>query len=389
MKTVILASGGTGGHIFPAEALAAELKSRGYRPVLVTDDRYDNYITSAKNLDLETCIVRSGSLGGGIFQKIKAAYAIAVGYFQARNIIKDLHPVAVVGFGGYPSFPTMYAATRMKVGTIIHEQNSMIGRANFVLSDKVDVIATSFEEVSGVGKENSHKIRFTGNPVRHAIKAIRDMEYPDWNENSILRIFVTGGSQGASIFSDVIPEAIGLLSQELRDRIRVDQQCREGTIRQVKEEYRVIGVSAELATFFHDVPSRLAASHLVIARSGASTLAEISVAGRPAIMVPYPHAMDDHQRINANAMEESGGGWVMPQEAFTPQALAARLEALLTLPATLIEAAAASRKFGRPDADKNLADLVDKISVGNVEKGGVIAEEIEGMSKLDEIETTG
>jgi len=359
MKNIILASGGTGGHIFPAESLAAELKARGYNPVLITDKRYQNYKSDCVNL--ETHIINTGTFGSGLINKFKAGASIISGYFEARSLLKKYKPEVVIGFGGYPSFPTMYAAVNSGYKTILHEQNSMLGRTNDFLAGKVDRIATSFDDVSGLEEDDMGKVVLTGNPVRPAIKTLREMPYPSLQENGMLRILVTGGSQGASIFYQVIPEAMALLPADLRKRIRIDQQCRAADIDAARGLYDKIGVSADLATFFSDIPSRLASSHLLIARSGASTLAELSVAGRPAILVPYPHAKDDHQTVNANALEDAGGGWLMPEGAFSAEALAAKLESFLNLPDTLKDAAEKSKQAGRVDADKQLADLVEDL----------------------------
>lgn len=359
-KNIILASGGTGGHIFPAVALAAALKSRGYNPILVTDERYSNY---AMENSLETRMIKAGKPGGkGIFKLAGAVINMVIGYFQARSLLKQIKPLVVVGFGGYPSFPTMMAATRNGFKTIIHEQNSLLGRANHVLSSKVDYIATSFQQVIGIDEKDSGKIVLTGNPVRAAIKILREMPYPDFSDDGILKILITGGSQGASVFSKVVPEAMRLLPIEQRKRIRIDQQCRKADIEEVKKAYDELNVSADIKTFFNDIPARLASSHLVIARAGASTIAEIAVAGRPAILVPYPHAKDDHQTINANAIEDTGGGWLVPEEAFTKEALAARIESILNLPDKLKDTAKKISAAGIADADKNLADLVEKLA---------------------------
>lgn len=358
-RTIVLASGGTGGHIFPAEALAVELKNRGDNVILLTDKRYKNYAGELNKL--ESHVISTSTIGGGIFNKMKGAVDVMAGFMQAYGLLNKIKPDVVVGFGGYPSFPTMMAALKQGRKTIIHEQNSMLGKANYVLARKVDVIATSFKEVSGIEDRDMDRVILTGNPVRQTIKTLRDMQYPELREDGILRILVTGGSQGASIFSTVVPEAIKMLPSDFRKRIRVDQQCRPNDLAIAKEIYDEIGVSADLATFFNDMPSRLASAHIVIARSGASTLAELTVAGRPVIMVPFPHAKDDHQSVNANALEDVGGGWVIPEGAFTPASLSSRLENFLNLPETLKEAAENAKKAGMPDADRNLADLVDKV----------------------------
>ncbi len=363
MRTaIVLASGGTGGHIFPAEALAVVLHKRGYQPILLTDTRYQDY--AGGNVPWEVHTIRASGVGGGIWHKISGVAELGVGWVQARRLLKKIAPAAVIGFGGYPSFPTMHAATALGLPTLIHEQNSMLGKANAVLAAKMHAIATSFTEVKGITEEDAKKIVLTGNPVRPAIKALREMPYPALNEESGFHLLVTGGSQGAAIFSDVLPEAIGLLPPALRQRIRVDQQCRAEDVEKTKEAYEKIAVSADIAPFFGDIAVRLAAAHLVVARSGASTVAELTVAGRPAIFVPYPHATDDHQTVNANAVEDAGGGWVMPQEGFTAAAVSARIESFLNLPVTLKEAAEKIRNAGRPDADAALADLVEKVAKG-------------------------
>ncbi len=357
--TIVLASGGTGGHIFPAEALAEALRERGWRVELITDRRFENYGGALKNHPYH--ILRSSIVGGGFVKKLRGVVNLTLSYFQARALLAKIRPEAVVGFGGYPSFPTMLAAVHKKFPTVIHEQNSLLGRANYVLARKVNAIATSFPEVSGIEESDMPKVMLIGNPVRPAVKALRNMEYPRFTDAGVLKILVTGGSQGASVFGRVLPEALKLLSEEKRRRIRIDQQCRPADIEEVRKAYAEMGASADLATFFNDIPARLATSHLVIARAGASTIAELAVAGRPAVLVPYPHAKDDHQTANANALEDAGGGWLMPEEAFTPAALAAKLESFLALPDTLNEAAAKARSVGNPDADVKLAEVVERV----------------------------
>lgn len=357
--TIVLASGGTGGHIFPAEALAEELNIRGYRTVLITDSRHQNY--GGKTSAQKTYIIQSSSFAGNILKRIKGFASLFIGFFQSIRALRKEAPSVVVGFGGYPSFPTMVAAHVMSCKMVIHEQNSMLGKANVVLAPKVNVIATSFDDVKGIADNDKAKVKLTGNPVRPAIRALNDLPYPDISEDGMFRILVTGGSQGASVFSKVVPEAIGLLPQSMRSRIRVDQQCRPDDISAARAAYDALGISADLATFFTDMPVRIASAHLLVVRSGASTLAELTVAGRPAIMVPYPHSADNHQMANATALEDKGAGWVMPQDAFTPEALSARIESFLNLPSTLKDAAEKSKQAGMPDAAKNLANCVEAL----------------------------
>lgn len=360
-QPIILAAGGTGGHIFPAEALAETLVSRGERVVLVTDKRFAHFKTGILS-QIEKRTIRAGTVGGGLHRKIMGAAGLVLGIWQARRIIKKLNPSVIVGFGGYPSFPTVYAGSLLGIPTVIHEQNSVLGRANRLLAPHVNRIATSFPVTLMLADKDKEKLCFTGNPVRHSVKALRDVPYPNLSQDGMVHILVTGGSLGASVFSQIVPAAIAALPAALRLRVRLDQQCREVDLEVTRAAYQQLGVSADLASFFVDIPARLAASHLIIARAGASTVSELAVAGRPAILVPLPSAMDNHQYFNANAFEDVGGGWVMTQDGFTAASLSARLEAFLTSPATLTNAAENAKKLGSPDAAEKLADLV--LSVG-------------------------
>ncbi len=360
-KHIVLAAGGTGGHIFPAEALAEELTKRGHRVSMVTDKRFSDYSAgSMKGIlgQIPIYPIQAGTFGRNFTQRLMGVANIGLGILQARSILRKIKPDAVVGFGGYPSFPTMMAATGRNVPTIIHEQNAMLGKANRALASRVSRIATSFPETGLVKQENQYKVTLVGNPVRSSIRALRDVPYPDLSEDGAMRILVMGGSQGASVFSHVVPQAIGLLPESLRHRLRVDQQTRSPDMEMTRQAYDDINVNADLLPFFTDVPARMASAHLVISRSGASTIAELTCAGRPSILVPYPQATDDHQTANANAVEEKGGAWLMPQDAFTTEALAARLESFLTLPASLSRAAVNAHGFGRHLAASDLADLV-------------------------------
>jgi UDP-N-acetylglucosamine--N-acetylmuramyl-(pentapeptide) pyrophosphoryl-undecaprenol N-acetylglucosamine transferase len=354
-NVIMLAAGGTGGHIFPAYALAEELNRRGFRVVLVTDKRSAEY----KIDDLETYIISTSTLSGNIWRKIISGFKILRGFLEARRLIKHLQPLAVVGFGGYPSFPTMLAAISKKnLKTIIHEQNAVLGRANRLLSQYVDEIVVSMDSTTGFKDEDKDKIKVSGNPVRISVRSLRSVPYPDIVDDGELRIFVVGGSQGASIFGDVIPEALLLMPKPLRGRINLVMQCRADKIDAVRKRLDKIGIKAELKTFFNDIPDRLAKAHLVISRAGASTVSELLTAGRPAILVPFPAALDDHQTANANAMEDCGGGWLMPQLSFTPEAVAARIEGFIRLPSILTQAAEKAHDAGEKDAAKSLADIV-------------------------------
>ena len=366
IEPIILAAGGTGGHIFPAEALAETLMGMGERIILVTDRRFANFTSGAlSRIERET--IRAGTVAGKLHKKLFGIAELGLGVMQARKLLRTLKPKAVVGFGGYPSFPTVYAAYGLRIPTVIHEQNCVLGRANRLLAPRVDRIATSFPDLLMLADKDKPKLHLTGNPVRASVRALAHIPYPSIPQDGQIHILVTGGSQGASVFSRIVPEAIAALPPESRSRIRIDQQCREADIEATKAAYLKMGVNADLATFFVDLPARLAASHLVIARSGASTVSELAVAGRPAILVPLPTAMDNHQYFNANALEEVGGGWVMTQDGFTPQSLSARLEAFLNAPATLTRAAENAKKLGNPDAAERLAKLV--LNVGTWDLG--------------------
>lgn len=359
-KTVILAAGGTGGHIFPAVALAEVLRAKGYDPQLITDHRFHQYTKSASGVLAEIPIhtIRAGSLGGGPLKKAKNLLGIGLGVIQARCLLSRLKPMAVVGFGGYPSFPTMVAAILRGQRTIIHEQNSVLGRVNRFLASRMKLIATTYAETRMMPAAARGKVTRTGNPVRAAVTALANVEYPALPEGGMMRILVIGGSQGASVFSDVVPAACALLPADLRARIRLDQQCREVELSETRAKYEAIGMQVDLAPFFADVAARLASAHLVISRAGASSVAELMVAGKPAILVPLPIATDNHQYYNAQAVEDTGAGWVTTQQAFTPEALASRIETLMRVPHRLSEAAANMRKLASGNAAETLAELV-------------------------------
>lgn len=355
-KTIVLAAGGTGGHIFPAESLAAEVLGHGHTAVLVTDVRYKKRADTPEAMQVKT--ISAASPGSGVVGKCKALPGIALGFLQARKLLKLLRPSVVVGFGGYPSFPTMLAAKTLGLPMVIHEQNAVLGRVNRVIAPWTQVVATSFHSIAAIREEDRRKIVFTGNPVRQAIRAVSDLPYPVLNTGEHLQILVTGGSQGAAIFSDLVPEAIISLPDELRGRIRIDQQCRAEDIERVRQAYKEAGVNANLATFFEDMPTRLAAAHLVIARAGASTVAELCVAGRPAILIPYMYAMDDHQTANARALAEKGAAFVLHQKEVVADDIARKIKDCL-LNADMLEKMAASiLSEGVPDATQRLAQAV-------------------------------
>jgi UDP-N-acetylglucosamine--N-acetylmuramyl-(pentapeptide) pyrophosphoryl-undecaprenol N-acetylglucosamine transferase len=311
---IVLAAGGTGGHVFPAGSLASELSGRGYKLVLITDQRGDAYGGSLG--DIKTHRIRAGGIADkGPFAKIRSLLEIGVGIIQAHLLLKRLSPLAVVGFGGYASVPTMVAATVSHLPTLLHEQNAVLGRANKLLASRVARIATSFWSTKSIPASSLEKVVHTGMPVRPAILAKRNAVYPELNTTSMINLFVIGGSQGARVLSDVLPGALRQLPDAFRVRIQVTQQCRSEDVARTREAYNDMGLKAEVASFFNDVPERLVDAHLVIGRSGASSVAEAIAIGRPSILVPYPHAIDDHQSENAHALDKAGGGWLIPEDA--------------------------------------------------------------------------
>lgn len=362
---VVLAAGGTGGHVFPAEALTRELMRRGHRLVFVTDRRGNAY--SGALADVETYPVHAGGIAGaGFIGRLKGAAQLAFGVIQAGRVLSRISPSVVIGFGGYASIPAMVAATRSGRVAAIHEQNAVLGRANRLLAPRVKRIATSFADVRRIAAAEREKVVYTGMPVRDAVLGVRDKPYPPMDGK--LRLLVTGGSQGAAVLGEVLPKAIDALGADLKERLQVTQQARPEYIDKVREAYAGTGVETEIESFFSDLPERLAATHLMVCRSGASTVAELTAAGRPAILVPYPHAADDHQSANAHALDEAGGGWLIPQSSFTVDALAARLSELFRSPSVLTGAAACAARAGRPDATIRLADMVEELIEHNGRK---------------------
>lgn len=360
-RPIVLASGGTGGHVFPAKSLADLLAARGHRVALVTDTRGSAFDDAAKSEGggIEVHKIRAGGIAGrGIAAKLKGAVKLLLGWRDARHLLSRLNPAVVVGFGGYASVPTVLAAGGRGVPVVLHEQNAVIGRANRMLARQATVIATCFEVVEKIPAPDRRKVALVGNPVREAIKAVRQSRAAPLSEDGPREILVTGGSQGASAFADLIPAAIALLPDGLRARLRIAQQARPDEVDGVAAAYRDMGVTADVRRFFDDMPDRLRAAHLLICRSGASTVAENTVAGRPALLIPYPSAIDDHQTANARAIEDAGGAIVLPQHALTPESLADLLAELLDDTARLTEMTEAARAYGRPDAVEDLAALV-------------------------------
>ena len=357
---IILAAGGTGGHMVPAHALAAELKARGHKVMLVTDDRGARYPGLFK--DVPVHILPAGRLGGGLFGLLKALRSVMKGRRQARALYREHKPDAVVGFGGYPAFPALLAASAARLPTVLHEQNAVLGRVNRWLAGEAKAIATSYAVVERLKSSYRAKTVLVGNPVREAVVRLGELPFPSFDDSAPLKILVTGGSQGATILGSVVPEGLGLLPNSLRLRLQVVQQCRGDDIDAVRARYAALGIPAELLTYIEDMPTRLGDAHLVIARAGASTIAELTAAGRPAILVPLPIATDDHQTVNAREMAKAGGARMIVQSEFTPETLAAQIETIASDPQALANAAGRALSVGRPHATRDLANLVERIA---------------------------
>jgi UDP-N-acetylglucosamine--N-acetylmuramyl-(pentapeptide) pyrophosphoryl-undecaprenol N-acetylglucosamine transferase len=366
-RCVLLAAGGTGGHMFPAQALARELLGRGIAVALLTDKRGGGFGPDMPQV--KTFRISAGTPSGPLPRRVKGLFLLGVGFFQASRVLKELAPSAVVGFGGYPSVPTIIAAARQKRRIVLHEQNQVVGRANRLLAGRAEVIATSFDPIEGLSETDRAKTVLTGNPVRPAIADVGRQPYAVPGPGDRLRLLVTGGSQGARVFNELLPAAICQLPEDQRRRLSISQQVRGSDLEEIQARYRGCGVKADLAPFFDDMPKRLKAAQLMICRSGASTIAELAAAGRPAILVPFPFAADDHQTGNARAFAQAGGGWLMPQGPLTPESLAERLTSVLSQPALLARAASSARAFAQDNAAKRLADLVCCVMPANGESG--------------------
>ena len=354
---ILLSAGGTGGHLFPAESLAIVLEKRGVAVELATDARAAHFKFPARAVHL----IPSATLRGrDPVSLLNTAALLAYGIAKAWLTVGRIAPRAVVGFGGYPTVPPLLAATWRGVPSVLHEQNGVMGRANRLLARRVTAIATGFRTLSKVDARVEAKMTFTGNPVRPLVLEAARMPYAAPDAGSSLRLLVFGGSQGARVMSEIVPAAVERLSADLRARLHIVQQARAEDIDAVSAQYARLGVTAECAAFFSDLPVRMAAAHLVVSRSGASTVAELSAIGRPAILVPLPNALDQDQFANAGVLEEAGGAVRIVQRDFTPERLASELATLAGDAEHLAGMAKAAKAAGTVDAAERLADLVMK-----------------------------
>lgn len=353
----VLAAGGTGGHMIPAYALGAELVARGHRVALVTDERGAKIPGNFEEGQVH--VLPAGRLQGGPLGWIRAGVGIWRGRAMALELLRNFRPSAVIGFGGYPALPTLLAARSLGVPSIIHEQNAVLGRVNRLLARRVDAIATAYPDIKRMPAGVADKVHLVGNPVREEVLALRDQGFPPLDEDGIFRMLVTGGSQGASILSDIVPDALALMPLNFRQRLQVTQQCRPEDIERVRQAYSAHGIPADLSTYIDNMAEKLGWAHLVISRAGASTIAELTCAGRPAILIPLPSATDDHQTANVHEMVSVGGARAIAQSRFTTVELAKQMQKLALEPGALENAAKRAYSVGRPEATRALADLVE------------------------------
>jgi UDP-N-acetylglucosamine--N-acetylmuramyl-(pentapeptide) pyrophosphoryl-undecaprenol N-acetylglucosamine transferase len=370
-RLIVIAAGGTGGHLFPAEALATTLKRLHVRVVLATDGRVDE-MTGTFPAESVVTIPSATPSVGSFLNKVSATIQLGRGFLAATSFLRRLRPDCVVGFGGYPTVPPVMAAAMLGIPTIIHEQNGVVGRANRFLMRRVSAIATGFPHVGGLPTDLAGKAYHTGNPVRPAVLAAAERSFSPPEPGGTLQLLIFGGSQGARVMSEVVPAAIVSLSPEERARLHIVQQARPEDIESVRRRYAEAGIRAEIEAFFADLPARIAGAHLVVSRSGASTVAELAVIGRPSILVPLPGAIDRDQAANARSLAEIGAATVIPQPDFTPKRLAAELRVRLDEPARLTEAAAAAKSAGITDASERLAAIV--MSLGHIDVAGATEE---------------
>ncbi|TNE52285.1 MAG: undecaprenyldiphospho-muramoylpentapeptide beta-N-acetylglucosaminyltransferase [Sphingomonadales bacterium] len=392
-KHYVLAAGGTGGHLIPAFALARELDKRGHHVALITDER--GAAIPGKPDFLTAHVIPAGRFGKNPLRWIGGIKAVLEGRAMAQRLFDSFAPSAVIGFGGYPALPTMLAAAGAEIPSVIHEQNAVLGRVNRLLAGRVDAIATAYLEISRLKHKHTDKVHLVGNPVREEVLALRDEDFPPFTEDGLLKVLVTGGSQGARILSEVVPDGLAMLPPALRQRLQVTQQCRAEDLDRVRDRYRAHDIPAELGTYFEDMEHRLAECHLFIGRAGASTIAELTAVGRPAILIPLPIATDDHQAANAMEMVKAGGARMIRQPAVTvsevtgwddkdnrervaqsdalqklSKDISLQIQAMAKAPQTLANAAHAAWNCGRPHAARDLADLVE--SFGGIDLMDVI-----------------
>lgn len=356
-RNILICAGGTGGHLFPAQALARELSSRGWEIHLATDARAERFTADFPAKDIH--IIKAATIGGrNPFKMLKALYVLGSGYRQSRALIAKLQPSAVIGFGGYPTLPPVMAASSANLPILLHEQNAVMGRANRLLAKKAIAVVMGF--ATGRGEQNL-KVKVLGNPVREQVLEASTRQYRQRDKHDQFNLLVFGGSQGAQYFSEVFPKAIGLLNEASRGRINLVQQARGEDEKLLGETLNKLGVTHEVAQFFSPMATRIACADYVVSRAGASTVSELAVIGRPSLLVPYPFALDHDQAMNAAEMEKAGGCKVVKQSELTPERLAEELQFAIENPEALSQMALAAKKTGKPQATEEFAKLVEVI----------------------------
>jgi UDP-N-acetylglucosamine--N-acetylmuramyl-(pentapeptide) pyrophosphoryl-undecaprenol N-acetylglucosamine transferase len=360
MTTIVLSAGGTGGHLFPAQALAGELVRRGKTIVVMTDRRGTNYAKAFPGTTIET-VPSAAFSDRSALGLIAAPFEIAAGIASALTKLFRLRPGAVIGFGGYPSLPVMIAAWLGRFPTAILEQNAVTGRANRAVMNKVRVMAAAFP-IARFAPRDRAKIVLTGNPLRADVIALAGSPYDRPTDNGPLRLLVFGGSQGARAISELVPAAVALLPGAFRSRLDIVQQCRAEDLEGVRAAYAASGAKAELASFFDDLPSRMAKAQLVIARAGAGTVSELMAIGRPAILIPLPHALDDNQTPNGEILSNAHAGWCVAQASLTPEKLAGMIKLAFSNSDDLAQRAANAHALARIDAVSRLADVAERLA---------------------------
>lgn len=358
-KIAVLAAGGTGGHLFPAQALSEALIARGWRIVLASDERAAAFADSFPAEERIGLSARTYKPGDPIGMAL-AGLSIFRGVLQARAAFARIDPGVVVGFGGYPSVPGLLAGITQSRPTVLHEQNAVMGRANRRLAAHVRAVACAFPVLQKAPEQIKDRLTVVGNPVRPEIRELADTLYLPPDPDGPLHLLITGGSQGARLLSELMPEAIAKLPEDLRGRLRVQQQTRKESMDQARRVYANANVQAEIAPFFRDMASRLRQAHLVVGRAGAGTVCEFAIAGKPAILVPLAIALDDDQGQNAKVMADAGGAQVAREAQLTVDTMANALAKLLSNPDRLVRMAAGARSMAKPDAAERLADLVER-----------------------------
>jgi UDP-N-acetylglucosamine--N-acetylmuramyl-(pentapeptide) pyrophosphoryl-undecaprenol N-acetylglucosamine transferase len=356
-RPVVIAAGGTGGHIYPALSLAAELRARGQPVIVACDARGARYVGA----DFEHRLIQAGSPSGRLSARLRGLGRLAIGLAQSLRLLRGARPGAVAAFGGYAAVPIGLAAAMLRIPLLVHEQNAVLGRANRLIARRAARLALTFAATRGAEDVPTTRQVVTGNPVRAEVAALRNRAYRPPAPDQTLRVLVVGGSQGARVLSEMVPAAIACLGKPERTRLELTQQCRPEDLERVASAYAGLGLRAELAGFFDDLPKRMTEAHLIVSRAGASSVAELLALGRPALLVPYRFAADDHQRANAVAVSRAGAGWLLEEAKLDAEALAGKLRIALDQPEQLSELAHRAKELGRIDASSALADEVQSL----------------------------